>query len=49
MSITNYSDGVTMAMGESSDSTGDPVSLKQLSTSLISTEFFVLLRGGATT
>ena len=37
-----------MAMGERLGSTGDPVSLKQLSTSLTSTESFVLLGGGAT-
>ena len=44
----DYSDGVTMAMGERLGSTGDPVSLKQLSTSLTSTESFVLRGGGAT-
>lgn len=39
---------VTMAMGERSDRAGDPVSLKQLSMSLIPTKSFVVLGGGAT-
>lgn len=37
-----------MAMGERSDRAGDPVSLKQLSMSLMPTKSFVVLGGGAT-